>query len=142
MGSIDCDPASNELAQRTIRATRWFSRDSDGLQQEWTGNVWCNPPYGRGLIDAFVEKLIEERSRFNQAIVLTHSRTDSQWFHRLCGVSQVVGFTRGRINFTNSAQVRSAPPEGSVFAYLGPVGARFCDVFGDACLCLVCGAGR
>ncbi len=23
----------------------WFDKASDGLQQEWWGKVWCNPPY-------------------------------------------------------------------------------------------------
>jgi hypothetical protein len=61
LGTIDLDPASNEVAQRTIKATTWFDKESDGLQQPWRGNIWLNPPYGRGLIDQFVEKLCRAR---------------------------------------------------------------------------------
>lgn len=29
------------------KCERFFTPEQDGLQQEWTGTVWCNPPYGR-----------------------------------------------------------------------------------------------
>lgn len=29
------------------KCERFFTPEQDGLQQEWTGSVWCNPPYGR-----------------------------------------------------------------------------------------------
>jgi hypothetical protein len=41
------------------------------------GNVWLNPPYARGLIEAFAEKLVYEytNGRCRQAIVLVDNRT-------------------------------------------------------------------
>jgi hypothetical protein len=48
IGTIDCDPATHWFAQRTIKATRWFDKERDGLQQQWAGNIWLNPPYARG----------------------------------------------------------------------------------------------
>jgi hypothetical protein len=48
LGAIDLDPATSAVAQRTIQASRFFTREDDGLQHEWHGRVWLNPPYARG----------------------------------------------------------------------------------------------
>lgn len=48
MGWIDLDPASCELANRTIQAERYFGIDDDGYNQEWSGfALFLNPPGGR-----------------------------------------------------------------------------------------------
>ena len=61
MGNIDIDPASCEIANKSlVKATKYFDKHTDGLLQEWNGRIWLNPPYHRGLIEAFVDKLLEE----------------------------------------------------------------------------------
>jgi DNA N-6-adenine-methyltransferase (Dam) len=71
----------------------------NGLEQPWVGNIWFNPPYKRGVIERFVEKLICEFAEISQAVVLVDNRTDTQWFHDFARVSSVIAFTRGRIGF-------------------------------------------
>lgn len=56
MGGIDLDPASHEEANRTVKATRFFSEDDNGLVQRWYGRVFVNPP--GGLVPAFWHKFI------------------------------------------------------------------------------------
>src|SRR6266702_2856765 len=78
MGSIDLDPASCEMANRVVRAARYYTKQDNGLAQEWYGRVWLNPPYGSidqsrkmGLA-AFIGKLIAEYHDGNieQAVLL------------------------------------------------------------------------
>ena len=135
MGGIDCDPATHPFAQRTVKATCWFDKARDGLRQQWIGNVWLNPPYARGLIESFVKKLGEE-TQVRQAIVLTDNRTDTRWFHDLCGLASAVAFPRGRINFYNQNGRSASPAGGSSFFYLGNDQAKFATVFGQCCAVL------
>lgn len=48
MGGIDLDPASmGEEANERIGAKRIIALPSDGLEREWHGKVFLNPPGGR-----------------------------------------------------------------------------------------------
>lgn len=37
------------------KCARYFTKEEDGLKQNWIGTVWMNPPYGRE-IGAWMEK--------------------------------------------------------------------------------------
>lgn len=130
-GTIDLDPATSEFAQATIRAERYFTVEHDGLNQEWLGSVWLNPPYAQPLINDFILKLIIEfgSGRAKQAIMLTHNYTDSAWFHEAMGSADAVCFTRGRVQFYNHNGDRAAPTQGQAFFYFGKNVEQFCDAF-------------
>lgn len=131
MGDIDLDPATCALAQETVRAARFFTKEDDGLAQEWTGRVWMNPPYAAGLIDRFAEKLKAEilAGSVSEAIVLVDNRTDTGWFHALVETCTRICFTRGRINFYNEQTPSSSPANGSALFYFGRNAERFEAVF-------------
>ena len=120
MGKIDLDPASSDVAQKTIKATKYFTIDDNGLNQEWKGNIWLNPPYSGKEIIEFVDKLIGEYEIKNvkQAVVLTNDNTDTSWFHKLVKISSAICLLNGRIKFYNDNEV-SAPTNGQTFFYLG-----------------------
>jgi ParB family chromosome partitioning protein len=134
MGSIDLDPASCEIANRTVRASRYFSADDDGLTREWAGRVWLNPPYSRDLIQKFAEKLLAEiaAGRVSEAVALTHAYTDTTWFHLLAERAAAICFTRGRISFLRpDGKPAATPTQGQTFFYFGSNVARFAEIFGE-----------
>lgn len=76
----------------------------NGLTADWYGlNVWCNPPYGRG-IGAWVKKCYEHNQL---AVMLLPARTDTKWWQDYCLKADCVHFVRGRLKFGDSKN--SAP---------------------------------
>lgn len=131
LGEIDLDPASSAKAQLTVGAAKYFSTEQNGLNQEWEGRVWLNPPYAQPLIGQFVEKLADERraGRVSAAIMLTHNYTDTAWFHKGYEIADAICFTRGRIKFLDSNGGDCAPTQGQAFFYCGSAPDKFADFF-------------
>lgn len=131
LGAIDLDPASNAIAQKRVRATRFFTKEDDGSSLPWHGRVWMNPPYSRNLMSQFVDKLLFELEcgRVTDAIVLTNNCTDPAWFHRLSSATAAQCFPRGRIKFLRPDGTTGAPAQGQVFHFLGKNVDRFREVF-------------
>lgn len=99
MGSIDVDPASNDVAQKVVKAGTYDTAETNGLDKTWTGNVWMNPPYASDLIGKFVDKLIAERQNYRQAIVLVNNATETEWFNKIISISSAVCFPKSRVKF-------------------------------------------
>jgi hypothetical protein len=133
LGEIDLDPATSEIAQRTVKAAKYFTAKSkpDGLKRDWHGRVWLNPPYHRDLAPLFIEKLIAEfeARRITAAIVLTNNCTDTAWFHEAMTQVSAVCFTRGRVKFYDVDGAVAAPTQGQAFSYFGDDPNRFAEVF-------------
>lgn len=127
MGNIDLDPASCETANKTVRADVFYSSEDDGLSQEWSGNVWLNPPYDQ--IQKFAEKLIGS-DEVKQAVVLTNNATETRWFQSLLEKASALVFHLGRLRFTKPDGTASAPMQGQVFFYFGSNADGFVEEFG------------
>jgi ParB family chromosome partitioning protein len=130
-GVIDLDPASCAEAQEIVRATRYLTKDDDGLRHEWYGNVYLNSPYSPPLIEYFVDKLITEfrAGRTTAAIMLTHNYTDVGWFHRAEAEAALLCFTSGRVKFLRANEVAN-PTQGQAFFYFGSEIEAFKRAFG------------
>ena len=145
MDGIDVDPASCEIANRElVKATQFFDKEDDGLSQEWNGRVWLNPPYQRGLIEAFIDKLILEyqSKRTKEAIVLTHNASETRWYGRLLEEATAMCIVSGRIRFyaindgNQVYQPKGAPLQGQFITYLGKNWKKFCSTFKTLGICL------
>jgi phage N-6-adenine-methyltransferase len=138
LGGIDLDPASNQTAQeRTIRAATWFGDEDDGLAQPWTGRVFLNPPFSKGKLEAFVDRMIDawQRREITAGIMLTNNFTDAEWFQRAFAACSAVCFTEGRINFANANGKVDRPLNGHALFYFGDDVDRFVSVFGERIGC-------
>jgi phage N-6-adenine-methyltransferase len=132
LGAIDLDPASSEVAQETVAAKTYFTKEMDGLSMPWQGRVWLNPPYTAGVVDKFVGKLVRHvgAGDVTAAILLVDSRTDTLWFHHAASACQRICFKRGRISFVRPDGAEAdAATCGSAFLYFGGHPDVFEDVF-------------
>jgi len=134
LGEIDLDPASHAIAQQTVQAKNFFTIADNGLGRAWFGRIWLNPPYHRAMLSSFVAKLVEEvaSGRAQQAILLTHNYTDTEWFHAAARFARAICFPRGRVRFLSPAGDECSPTQGQAFFYFGASDLRFCATFEDA----------
>lgn len=143
MGEIDLDPASCAVANETVQAARYYTRDDDGLSLSWCNpdgspaRVWLNPPYGKSGGESNQERwsryLIRQyqAGQVGEAILLVNAVPGNAWFQDLWRALPVwtpVCFTR-RISFERADGKPDRPTHGNAFFYFGPRSARFVDIF-------------
>ena len=100
------DPCATATSAKTAK---YFTKETDGLKQDWGGNVvFVNPPYGRTMYD-WVKKCYEESIKPNTKVVLLiPARTDTKYFHEyIYKPENEIRFIKGRLKFGNSKN--SAP---------------------------------
>ncbi len=131
MNGIDLDPASCEFAQKVVQASKFYTKEDDGLEQQWSGRVWINPPYSKGLIDKFVEKVCAEYQLgdVDEAVVMVHNSADTEWFRKLGEVADRLCLTHGRISCYAEGEASNSPVSGHAFFYFGPNSGRFKNIF-------------
>lgn len=80
--------------------SRYYTKEQDGLAQEWTGVCWMNPPYGR-QVGKWMRKAYESARRGATVVCLVPARTDTAWWHDYAAKGKVT-FIRGRLRFGGS----------------------------------------
>ncbi len=131
MGTIDLDPASSDIANKTVQAAKYYTAETNGLDQEWEGKVWMNPPYAGDLIGQFTAKLIQHVQQYDvrEAIVLVNNATETAWFQELVSEASAVAFPRGRVRFWKPDGTPGAPLQGQAIVYIGVNQERFVNEF-------------
>ncbi len=131
MGSIDLDPASSEIANKTVKATTFYSKKDDGLEKIWRGNVYLNPPYSSELIKKFVSKFASHvlAGDIKTGIILVNNATETAWFRELVECSVAIVFTTGRIRFLDVQGHPGAPLQGQAVIYSGESVNKFLAEF-------------
>jgi hypothetical protein len=153
---IDLDPCSELEAYNRpkpeFRPRYFYTKHTDGLAQEWFGNVFLNPPYGEGEdgdggkrsggvkkgAQAFTEKLLKEvdAGRVRSAIcVLNLQSIPTLWYPKLTKYDPAIAIARKRIDFhkpaakSGNGAAYGSSQNGTVFVYVGPDKDVFCDIF-------------
>lgn len=132
MGSIDLDPASSLAANVRVKAATIYTADDDGLAYQWIGRVWMNHPFGRGLNEPWVSKLVAEyqTGHVTQACCITYACTSEAWFRPL--LQYPICFVSKRVNYLlPDGTTAVGVTKGSCVAYLGGNVDKFAAVFGQ-----------
>jgi hypothetical protein len=137
LGSIDVDPASNPIANEIIEAATFYTAEDSGLDKDWHGTVWMNPPYESGLIGQFAEKLCDAYAGGNvtSAIVLVNNATETRWFQSIAEQASAACFPKGRVKFWHPRKV-AVPLQGQAILYLGPNPDEFARAFSQFGFCM------
>jgi hypothetical protein len=135
LGGIDLDPASSAIANETVKAKYFLTKEDNGLNHAWFGTVWINPPYGKtnnlsnqGL---FAHKLIQEYmdGHVTAGIILVNLYFGYGWFaplrtYPMCLVDHRISF----IDPSTDEEGDEAKAS-SVFIYVGKDHERFRQIF-------------
>jgi len=115
LGVFDLDPCSPVNAP-FLHALHNFTVEDDGLQKEWFGRVYLNPPYGKGM-DLWLQKL----KLHGNGIALIFARTETKcFFDNVWNDADGVLFVKGRIRFYHvSGEQGGTPGAPSVFIAYG-----------------------
>lgn len=135
MGCIDLDPASSDIVNEKVKASHIFTKDTNGLNHKWFGNVWLNPPYESGLVDDFVNKVCEKE--YEQIIILVNNATETKWGNKLLNISNCVCFHKSRIKFLPTyGNDSNSPLQGQMIIYIGNSVMKFINEFKKYGVCL------
>lgn len=110
IGGFDIDVCANK---ENAKCSKFFSKEDDGLSQEWIGKCWMNPPYGRE-IGRWMKKAYESSRQGATVVCLVPSRTDTKWWHDYAMKGQIT-FIKGRLKFGDSKN--SAPFPSAVIVF-------------------------
>ena len=96
--------------KQTAKCKKFFTKEEDGLIQDWSRDiVFVNPPYGRE-IGKWVEKSYNEAKKGAKVVMLIPSRTDTKWFHDFIYNKAEIRFLKGRIRFLQNKKELNAAP--------------------------------
>ena len=101
---------------RTAKCDKYFTKEQDGLKQDWSKDVvFMNPPYGKTIAE-WMKKAYEESLNGATVVCLVHSRTDTRWFHDWVYGKAEIRFVKGRLKFDGKG---SAPFPSLIAIYKG-----------------------
>lgn len=108
LGQFDLDPCS-PIDRPWDTAINHLTIEDDGLNSEWKGRVWCNPPYGLEA-SLWLEKL----SIHQNGIALVFARTETQMFFKwVWSKAKGILFIEGRLYFYHSDGTRANSNSGA-----------------------------
>ena len=114
LGVFDLDPCSPyERPWDTARVH--YNAVQDGLDREWFGRVWLNPPYVRGQ-GLWLKKMVAH----GNGIACIFANTETRIFHScIWGAGDGILFLRGRLAFysVEGKQYPDAPSPSCLVAY-------------------------
>ena len=126
MGGIDIDPCAPSH-DHAIKYVKCFTPEENGLDQEWKGRVFMNPPYGKD-VKKWIKKAHHEvkNGHAEEIIILWKASTDTAAFREVISFTSMTCFINGRLKFSGN---KDPAPFPSVLFYYGSNPEKFRQVF-------------
>lgn len=115
---FDLDPANAAIGGAHVPCDRSYG--SDGLEAEWEGFVWLNPPFGgrNGLLP-WLQKFAAHRN----GIVLVPDRTSAPWFQYIARQADRIIFLSPKVKFERpDGSLGKRPATGTALLAIGARG--------------------
>lgn len=130
MGTIDLDPFSCAEANKAVRASAYFTKETNGLRFQWCGHVWMNHPYSKVMNRLCISKAVEEftSGRVTQLCCITYASTTERWFRPLMQFPQCFFHKRTAFREPGGRIVKGAT-KGCAVTYMGRHLDRFAANF-------------
>lgn len=141
---FDLDVASTH---KNAKCKNYFTKADNGLEQDWWGNVWCNPPYSdlknwlkkayneceitKDLIfwcksASTVEFALRNQSVIKWIVFLCYANTGNSCFHDYGFKADYILFLKGRLKFYQCDKKPSPAPRDSLILFFnGDEGTYF-----------------
>jgi hypothetical protein len=115
---FDLDPCSPGLGH-WVPADKIYTKQDDGLAQQWRGLVFMNPPFGRrNGHTPWLEKFL----RHANGVAIVRAYTSSAWWHQYMPRAEGLLFPRGKTKFIRpDGSIGRAPGHGIVLVGMGDV---------------------
>lgn len=92
LGPFDLDPCAAYLRPWNCAST---NLPAHGLEADWAGRIWLNPPFDRYQVGRWISKLADH----GHGTALLHARTETDWFRPAWEKASALLFMFQRIKF-------------------------------------------
>lgn len=93
---FDLDVACPPEGPRHVPAVRWFTKEQDGLIEDWDGLVWMNPPFGhQSTKRLWLRKFFDH----GNGIALLPDRTSAPWWQEFAPLADAILFMSPKVKF-------------------------------------------
>jgi len=117
---FDLDPCHPATEIFVPARTKYHER---GLEREWYGSVWMNPPFGgRNGYFPWIKKFIDH----GNGIGLITALTSSEGFHKYIPQMDAICFPKGKTRFYESLNKRGGCPTTGIVLFA--LGKNSCEV--------------
>lgn len=108
LGQFDLDPCA-PVVRPWDTAEKHYTVNDDGLENEWNGRVWLNPPYG-----PMTARWLYRLANHGNGIALIFARTETEMFVRnVWERADAVMFIHGRLYFHHVDGTRARANSGA-----------------------------
>jgi hypothetical protein len=124
-GKIGLDPCSNDTS--LVLSAHSFTKEDNSLTREWGGYglVFINPPYSRGLYEAFAQKITVEGCNGTELIAIPPTNCETKAWKNGFWKADAICFLNKRVRFLKEGKPKGSPAGGNALVYFGPRNIEF-----------------